>query len=717
MQVNGPLRLLAVLFLAISQSIAISPRTHQQSKEVFQYDDTPRFLITPYYSSQRINSFFDHELPNGDKNSYLLKYTGKEEYDPDSRYCTVGVNCYDGHSGYDFDLQYKEVIAAASGTVEYAGRDGAQHNFGLGLYVMILHVVDGIQYRTYYGHLATLAVQPGEVVRAGDIIGNSGSSGDSTGPHLHFEVKFFDDGLWRLLDPFGWQGADPDPWSQNGNGHASWCMWLDGEWANVCDSNIPSRPIPAPNTGNELIIDDNIYNQEGFSKGFGGLWNNPCVGVESDGCTGWYQSWVGYGDHTYRGIADGNETIGNWAKWSLSDLPTYKAYYEVFVWIPDTYVDPETFTWQARYVVHSAADGTEYTATVDEHIGDGENYYPYNRWLSIGIYSLNNTSYIYTSDATGGEANNNHCPDGVNNWCRFTADAIRVVSTEKYYLPAVRTSSDWVPNIRVRNNGGGTAVVRTNYFNANGTYLSSAVSNPGFNSISTFTPPTNASTAVITSDQHISVVLYDNKLTERIDAYTGIPSAPTSTNTWIYASDEIFVPAYFNYYYGWSSTLYIQNAGSQNAILKIEFYNTNGSIGYIIPSYTIVPYGQAKFSYIGISFTSVRIYQQSSNQPLAVVVRHENSANKMSCAYEGISNGSTVGFIPALFKNYYSWISSYELQEVTGQSVTVYVDYYPSLTRKWITLQGWGHQEIYMGGGWRTIREIICGGQLPDWKR
>ncbi|HOW28662.1 MAG TPA: M23 family metallopeptidase, partial [Elusimicrobiota bacterium] len=68
-------------------------------------------------------------------------------------------------------------------------------NRGLGNLVIIKHA-GGI--RTWYGHLSSIAVEPGQNVRRGQLIGRVGSTGLATGPHLHFEVR---DRYGRPLNP------------------------------------------------------------------------------------------------------------------------------------------------------------------------------------------------------------------------------------------------------------------------------------------------------------------------------------------------------------------------------------------------------------------------------------------------------------------------------------------------------------------------------------
>ncbi|MCB2062467.1 MAG: M23 family metallopeptidase [Novosphingobium sp.] len=85
------------------------------------------------------------------------------------------------HSGVDYAASYGSAIVAVSdGVVTYSGRHG-----GHGKYVRIEH---GGGLGSGYAHMSSIAVSSGTRVRAGQVIGYVGSTGLSTGPHLHFEV-------------------------------------------------------------------------------------------------------------------------------------------------------------------------------------------------------------------------------------------------------------------------------------------------------------------------------------------------------------------------------------------------------------------------------------------------------------------------------------------------------------------------------------------------
>ncbi|EOQ88470.1 peptidase, M23 family [Leptospira yanagawae serovar Saopaulo str. Sao Paulo = ATCC 700523] len=89
------------------------------------------------------------------------------------------------HTGLDIAIPKNSIVlAAADGVVEEAGRGG-----DYGLAVKIYHH-DMNHFHTVYGHNQELLVKPGDVVKKGQIIAFSGNTGKSTGPHVHFEVRF-----------------------------------------------------------------------------------------------------------------------------------------------------------------------------------------------------------------------------------------------------------------------------------------------------------------------------------------------------------------------------------------------------------------------------------------------------------------------------------------------------------------------------------------------
>ena len=100
------------------------------------------------------------------------------------------------HQGLDIKVYIGDTIRAAwSGKVRVVKYDAR----GYGKYVVIRHP-NGLE--TYYGHLSERLVEPNQWVEAGQIIGLGGSTGRSTGPHLHFETRYYGQSFdpERLID-------------------------------------------------------------------------------------------------------------------------------------------------------------------------------------------------------------------------------------------------------------------------------------------------------------------------------------------------------------------------------------------------------------------------------------------------------------------------------------------------------------------------------------
>ncbi|MER7699073.1 M23 family metallopeptidase [Streptomyces sp. NPDC096095] len=100
------------------------------------------------------------------------------------------------HSGVDFMASSgSSVVAVGAGTVVEAGWGGAYGNN------IVLRMADGTY--TQYGHLSSIGVSVGQSVSSGQRIGLSGSTGNSTGPHLHFEARTTPD-YGSDMDPVGY---------------------------------------------------------------------------------------------------------------------------------------------------------------------------------------------------------------------------------------------------------------------------------------------------------------------------------------------------------------------------------------------------------------------------------------------------------------------------------------------------------------------------------
>lgn len=99
------------------------------------------------------------------------------------------------HTGTDLGApEGTPVVATQNGEVQVAEYLG-----GYGLTVILRHADGSLE--TRYAHLSRILVRPGETVEQGEVIGLVGSTGNSTGPHLHFELRELTAQGWILLDP------------------------------------------------------------------------------------------------------------------------------------------------------------------------------------------------------------------------------------------------------------------------------------------------------------------------------------------------------------------------------------------------------------------------------------------------------------------------------------------------------------------------------------
>ena len=185
----------------------------------------------PFAGEYALTNYFDHDLPTGTYtgNGYQLTFCDER----------VGGRL-DTHQGYDWLLPVgTPLTAVAEGQVLNAGTDAPFFCATLGRtvsdqqFVEIRHpAMNGEQFTSVFVHLSRLDVLVGQMVARGQVLGLSGNTGCSTEPHLHLQV-------WRLthtnpgrpvvVDPYGWEGAAPDPWADNTSGAGSIWLWRPGE--------------------------------------------------------------------------------------------------------------------------------------------------------------------------------------------------------------------------------------------------------------------------------------------------------------------------------------------------------------------------------------------------------------------------------------------------------------------------------------------------------
>jgi murein DD-endopeptidase MepM/ murein hydrolase activator NlpD len=166
----------------IREALQIAEANNRRIKVMLGIEKTPEPVepsiteISPNYSEIQVLTELQENIPS------LLPTMGQ-----------VSRDFGPGHYGIDIAApQFSPVIAAASGMVNGTGWDSLYGN-----YVVVEH---NQNYSTFYGHLNSIAVLDGGRVNGGQVIGTVGSTGKSTSPHLHYEVRFRNE----PVDPVGY---------------------------------------------------------------------------------------------------------------------------------------------------------------------------------------------------------------------------------------------------------------------------------------------------------------------------------------------------------------------------------------------------------------------------------------------------------------------------------------------------------------------------------
>lgn len=358
------------------------PAVQADRLQAVSAQSTGPFLHLPYYGSAklqtRINSYFDHDEPWYAADNIFVRYDGKRWQGSDTSvvHCDPGATCYDGHNGYDLRLRFEPVLSAAAGTVTHAGWYNAlNHSDNFGLWVAINH---GNGFSTVYGHLSALTVGVGAHVGVQWQVGTSGTTGSSTGPHLHFGTYYTSS--WKATDPSGWHGRYADP-----NIVPDHDLWAQG-----------TGETPVPLLGGQgkalaegaVLVDDSTP-----SWNHTGRWARASAATAIDGSL----HWISTTSHAATASA-------TWQSALLSD-----GYYEVGVFVDDNHASSG---W-ASYTVYSsdpAHPGLSVKRRIEvdqEHIGVFQNAFGHvntgAQWIGLGTYYFTGAhpGRVVLTNATG----------------------------------------------------------------------------------------------------------------------------------------------------------------------------------------------------------------------------------------------------------------------------------------------------------------------------
>ena len=342
------------------------------------------------------------------------------------------------HDGIDFLLRWASVLSAADGNVDRATwnnplcHDESQPDCGgttsgFGLYVRINHNIAGETNYTYYGHLSVARTTIG-AVNKGQWIGTSGDSGNSTGPHLHFEVRHGCDTPGRPPT-----GCAVNPDNAGGTGIS---LWNDGEWAGANPTvSVPAWRFPTLSIyGGDTIIDDTPDNTAGFTKG-----RNVSTACPPDSCPFWYRVTTAGRSGDYYWTNDNDNTVDYWAEWR-PNLPAF-GNYEVSTWVPcggGGGSNNDFASWRSPYTVQRFDAAT--TVIVDQLTLSRSGVC--DRWIGLGVYLSQSgaSTFIRLTDGTGETGAVRHV--GVDA-VKLTRVNVGTFESENYRSRIARGGKNW----------------------------------------------------------------------------------------------------------------------------------------------------------------------------------------------------------------------------------------------------------------------------------
>jgi murein DD-endopeptidase MepM/ murein hydrolase activator NlpD len=192
------------------------------------------------------------------------------------------------HHGVEFDVSTgTEILAAASGTVVFAGADNATllgettNFYGNVVVIQLDSSLAGQPVFNLYGHLSQILVAVGQSVQAQEVIALSGSSGVADGPHLHFEVRIGTNSYDATLNPLLWLYPFPDRGVVAGR-----ISWSNGTAAREVPVTLRRIDAPSPYSATTTYTGGTVNSDPLWKENF----------VLDDVTAGYYELTIGSGD-------------------------------------------------------------------------------------------------------------------------------------------------------------------------------------------------------------------------------------------------------------------------------------------------------------------------------------------------------------------------------------------------------------------------------------
>jgi hypothetical protein len=245
-------------------------------------------------------------------------------------------------------------------------------------------------------------------------------------------------------------------------------------------------------------------------------------------------------------------------------------------------------------------------------------------------------------------------------------------------------SITWSSGFQVQNLGTATANIVINYYNQDGTNPIAPVSDqiPAGGSVTYVTvhaPEGFNGSVVVEGDQPIVAIA---------NTLGNFPQYQASTESFPAGETEVSLPLIMRGNSGFYTWFNVQNAGSGDANVTVEYVPGSHGNAYTEPAVTIAPgaahtFNQRDLSQLGTKFIGSAVVTSTNSEPIVATVMQVGETYKILLGYNGFTDESTTVNMPLIMSNNSGYYTAFQVQNAGGSNTTINIEYGKNLAGSW----------------------------------